>query len=174
MTLDQVKRILYDIALTIEVHPLALGVLTEDNGKFHLPAGVTISATIISSVIAWHKTNESRKYRADQAESKVFSHADNIKNIPQLVEKLQVSDEMSLLGLSLLFYIILLLMTKADIRKPAIKLGQSMLHFRRAKGKHSRFRSHFSEGDLLCLSYVLDIKPKARDNELIVRGPVAP
>ena len=93
MTLDQVKRILYDLALTIQVHPLALGVLTEDSGRFYLPDGVIIEATIIRNVIAYHKSSESAEYRARQVTKASYNnHTGNVKNIPQLVEKLKVSD----------------------------------------------------------------------------------
>ena len=87
MTLDRVKKILTDLALTIKVHPLALGVLAEDRGKFYLPQGVSIDATIISNVIAYHKTNRSAAF----ANSKTFKHeSDQPTTIPQLVEKLNV------------------------------------------------------------------------------------
>ena len=45
MSLEQVKRILTDLALTIKVHPLALGVLAENKVKSHLPEGIFIDAT---------------------------------------------------------------------------------------------------------------------------------
>lgn len=87
MTLEQVKRILTDLALTIKVHPLALGVLAEDRGKFYLPDGILIDATIISNVIAHHKTNGSAEF----ARVKTFKHEQGTAtNIPQLVEKLKV------------------------------------------------------------------------------------
>ena len=87
MTLDQVKRILTDLALTIKVHPLALGVLSEDRGKFYLPEGIFIDATVISNVIAMHQTNRS----TEVAKKKTFKHEQGTAaNIPQLVEKLKV------------------------------------------------------------------------------------
>lgn len=87
MTLDQVKRILTDLALSIKVHPLALGVLTEDKGKFHLPEGIFIDATIISNIIAHNKANGSAEF----AKKKVFKHEQGTATtIPQLVEKLKV------------------------------------------------------------------------------------
>lgn len=87
MTLDQVKRILTDLALTIKVHPLALGVLAEDRGKFYLPDGVLIDATIISNVISHHKTNGSGEF----TKKKTFKHEQGTAmTIPQLVEKLMV------------------------------------------------------------------------------------
>ena len=87
MTLDQVKKILTDLALTIKVHPLALGVLAEDKGQFHLPQGITIETTIVSNIISYRKTNRSAKH----VQSKVFRHEPGVATpIPQLVEKLAV------------------------------------------------------------------------------------
>ena len=87
MTLSQVKKILTDTALTIKVHPLALGVLAEDRGKFYLPEGISIDATIISNAISYHKTDRSIKF----AKKKSFKHEQGVsKAIPQLVEKLEV------------------------------------------------------------------------------------
>ena len=62
MTFDQVKPILTDLSLTIEVHPLALGVLLEDRGKFHLQEGILIVATIISNVISSNHANISAQF----------------------------------------------------------------------------------------------------------------
>ena len=62
MTLDQVKRILPDLVLTIKVHPLALDVLSEDNSKFHLQEGILVDATIISNVISRNYTNRSAQF----------------------------------------------------------------------------------------------------------------
>lgn len=87
MTLDQVKRILTDLALTIKVHPLALGVLAEDRGKFYLPDGVLVDATLISNIISRNKTNGSARF----AKAKTFKHEQGVAaTIPQLVEKLKV------------------------------------------------------------------------------------
>ena len=87
MTLAQVKRVLTDLALTIKVHPIALGVLAEDRGKFYLPEGIFIDATIISNIVAYHKSDASSQF----AKRKTFKHEQGVATpIPQLVEKLQV------------------------------------------------------------------------------------
>lgn len=87
ITLDQVKRILIDLTLTIRVQPLALSVLAEDRGKFYLPGGILVDAKIISNVIAHHRTNGSAQF----AKKKVFKHKqDTATAILQLVEKLKV------------------------------------------------------------------------------------
>ena len=87
MTFDQVKRILTDLALTIKVHPLALGVLSEDKGKFHLPEGILVDATIVSNAISRNRTNGSGQF----AKLKTFRHGQGTPtDIPQLVEKLKV------------------------------------------------------------------------------------
>ena len=87
MALSQVKKILTDLALTIKVHPLALGVLAEVRGTFYLPEGILIDATIISNIIAYHKTDRSKEF----AKTKTFKHEQGVATtIPQLVEKLEV------------------------------------------------------------------------------------
>lgn len=86
MTLDQVKKILTDLALTIRMHPVALGVLTEKRGKFYLPDGIFIDAMIVSNVIAWHNSNKSAGF----VRKKTFKHEQDALTIPQLVEKLKV------------------------------------------------------------------------------------
>lgn len=87
MTLDQVKRILTDLALTIKVHPLALGFLAEDRGKFYLPEGTLIDATVVSNIIAYHKADVSAEF----AKKKTFKHEQGSStSIPQLVERLKV------------------------------------------------------------------------------------
>lgn len=85
MTLDQVKKILTDLALTIKVHPLALGVIAEERGKFYLPDGIFIDATIVSNVTGWHNNDKSAEF----TKSKTFKHEQDA-TIPQLVEKLKV------------------------------------------------------------------------------------
>ena len=47
MTLVRVKKILTDLALTIKMHPLTLGMLTEDRGKFYLPEGISVDAAAL-------------------------------------------------------------------------------------------------------------------------------
>ena len=87
MNLSLVKKILTDLALTIKVHPLALGVLAEDRGRFYLPDGILIDATIISNVISYHRTDRSNKF----AKTKTFKHEQGVSTvIPQLAEKLKV------------------------------------------------------------------------------------
>ena len=44
VTMAQTRRILYDLALTIEVHPIALGVIPESNGQVTMPEQVVIHA----------------------------------------------------------------------------------------------------------------------------------
>ena len=91
MSLDQVKRIRTDLALTIKVHPLALGVLAEDKGKFHLPERVFIDATIIPNIIAYHKSDGKGSSEAKLTQKKTYKHEEGTATpIPQLVEKLKV------------------------------------------------------------------------------------
>ena len=51
----QTRRILYDLALTIEVHPIALGVIPESNGQVTMPEHVGIEATIVTDIIRYHQ-----------------------------------------------------------------------------------------------------------------------
>ena len=55
MTMAQTRRILYDLALTIEVHPIALGVIPESNGQVTMPELVRIEATIVTDIIRYHQ-----------------------------------------------------------------------------------------------------------------------
>ena len=90
MTLDHAKRILTDLALTIKVHPLALGVLLEDKSKFHLPEGNLVDATLVSNVISSSRTNRSTQF----ARMKTLRDGQGTpSDIPQLVEKLEVRSQ---------------------------------------------------------------------------------
>lgn len=91
MTLDEVGRILTDLALTIGVHPMAMGVLTEEKGKYHLPENVRIKATLVKNVISWHKAaTEDRK---DHVEMRILDHAREFRPIPQCIAQLRVTTQ---------------------------------------------------------------------------------
>ena len=49
------RKILNDLALTIDVHPLCFGVVPENKGQLSLPAGVAIDGTVIENIICWNK-----------------------------------------------------------------------------------------------------------------------
>lgn len=53
MTLNRVRQIMTDLALTIKVHPSALGVLGEASGKFAVLHLVEIRATAVTNAVAY-------------------------------------------------------------------------------------------------------------------------
>ena len=53
MKLNIVLCHLHDLALTIRVHPFALGVLPESNGKFLVPQGVAIHTYGIPQIVKY-------------------------------------------------------------------------------------------------------------------------
>lgn len=57
MSMGQTRRVLYDLTLTIEVHPLALGVIPESTEQVALPNGVVIEAMIVSNIVRYHETD---------------------------------------------------------------------------------------------------------------------
>ena len=70
-----IKRILYDWAVTLGIHPWALGIYCQDQGTLTVPGGVKLSCTIVTNVFKgnWNKclskrytdcrTDETRKHR---------------------------------------------------------------------------------------------------------------
>ena len=50
MTLAQARSILSDLAVTIGVHPLALGAVPEGTGKIKLPLSASMSCTMVTNV----------------------------------------------------------------------------------------------------------------------------
>lgn len=86
MTMAQARRILYDLALTIDVHPLALGVIPESTGQVYLPKSVYIDTIVISDIIAYK--NEASKSAV--FERKTRFDQDKTENIPPLIKSLEV------------------------------------------------------------------------------------
>ena len=54
MTLERVKRLMLDMALTIQVHPIALGVKGEASGQVSVPLNCKIQATCIANVLDYN------------------------------------------------------------------------------------------------------------------------
>ena len=85
----QSKQVLYDLALTIEVHPLALGVIPESNGQVAMLDGVFLTATIITDIIGYHsETPPLPRY-----EKRTRFDAGQTRAIPPLVKDLKVVTE---------------------------------------------------------------------------------
>ncbi|MCJ1303315.1 Meiotic recombination protein W68 [Hypocenomyce scalaris] len=62
---EMVKKLAYDWALTLKVHPCSLGLLHENPGRVNLPTGIKIRATIVTDVFRW--TQESRTLAGAEA-----------------------------------------------------------------------------------------------------------
>ena len=86
MTMAQTRRILYDLALTIEVHPIALGVIPESNGQVTMPEKVGIEAAIVTDIIRYHQEDTKEK---DFIGKRVFQPSQT-SDIPPLIRNLKV------------------------------------------------------------------------------------
>ena len=86
MTMAQTRRILYDLALTIEVHPIALGVIPESNGQVTLPELVGIEATIVEDIIRYHQEDTKE---GEFTQKRVFQ-PNQTADIPPLLRNLKV------------------------------------------------------------------------------------
>ena len=79
MKLEEVKRLVLDIALTIAVHPIALGVKNEASGQISVPNGVRIDATIVFDIFAYIDSEGTQKGR------KVLKIKPGLRTIPEPV-----------------------------------------------------------------------------------------
>ena len=86
MSMAQTRRILYDLALTIEVHPMALGVIPESNGQVTMPEQVGIEATIVKDIIRYHQED---KKDGEFVGKKVFEPS-RTEYIPPLLRDLKI------------------------------------------------------------------------------------
>jgi len=50
MKLDRLKRLMLDLALTLKVHPIALGIKGEPSGQIHIPKHVRLESSLITNV----------------------------------------------------------------------------------------------------------------------------
>ncbi|KAL9577322.1 MAG: hypothetical protein Q9212_006439 [Teloschistes hypoglaucus] len=83
MTLERVRQIMNDLALTIKVHPSALGIVGEASGKLVLPSLVEIRATCV--------TNADRDELPAASYQQIMTlQAKAVYSIPDLVLDLQV------------------------------------------------------------------------------------
>ena len=82
----QTRRILYDLALTIDVHPIALGVIPESNGQVTMPDQVAIHATIVTDIIRYHQQDTREK---DFTGRRVFEPSQTA-HIPPLLRDLKI------------------------------------------------------------------------------------
>ncbi|KAG8531270.1 uncharacterized protein KY384_004628 [Bacidia gigantensis] len=81
----QVKKTYLDLALTIGVHPWALGVIPENNGKVHLPKRLTIEYTVVKNIIRWSRGSEQSTF-----EKRTRLEDDQTLEIPPLIKDLTV------------------------------------------------------------------------------------
>ena len=86
MTMAQTRRILYDLALTVEVHPMALGVIPESNGQVTLPEQIKIEATVVTDIIRYHQEDTKE---GEFVGRRVFEPSQTA-DIPPLVRDLRI------------------------------------------------------------------------------------
>lgn len=86
VTMAQTRRILYDLALTVEVHPIALGVIPESNGQVTMPERVRIDATIVTDIIRYHQEDTKE---GDFTGRRIFQPSQTT-DIPPLLRDLKV------------------------------------------------------------------------------------
>lgn len=55
MSLAYVRRLIIDLALTIKVHPLALGIKGEVSGEVYIPEGVHINIRLVTNTFEYNK-----------------------------------------------------------------------------------------------------------------------
>ena len=81
----QAKRVLYDLALTIEVHPLALGVIPESTAQVWLPPRVTIVTTTVTDVVGYHSGSPQAQFL-----QKARLESEKTESIPALLREIKV------------------------------------------------------------------------------------
>lgn len=59
LKLEQIKRIMLDLALTLKIHPIALGVKGEPSGQVFVPDGVFVHATRIVNIFDYNNRDRS-------------------------------------------------------------------------------------------------------------------
>ena len=86
MRLERVKRLMLDLALTLKVHPIALGIKAEASGQVSVPKNVRIEATCITNVFHYND----RAKRPDREYMNVARLGAGIHVIPEPVLDLKV------------------------------------------------------------------------------------
>ncbi|KAL9598691.1 MAG: hypothetical protein Q9179_003817 [Wetmoreana sp. 5 TL-2023] len=87
MSLDRARRLMLDLALTINVHPSALGIMGEDGGQVSVPKLVSIELTRVTNAIAYND----RDKNPSQDFKRVAKLTPGIYKIPDLVLSLKVA-----------------------------------------------------------------------------------
>ena len=82
--LNAIERYVVDLALTIEVHPFALGIKPEVNGKVTIPEGHRISTVVIKNIIQYHAVQPGARHQWQKTE---YLNA-GTREIPTLVASL--------------------------------------------------------------------------------------
>ncbi|KAL8756500.1 MAG: hypothetical protein Q9184_004482 [Pyrenodesmia sp. 2 TL-2023] len=84
-SLPAIKRKMLDLALTVGVHPAALGIMYEESGKVGLPNGVTIHANQVADIFNFNDRDKTRsKLPADSCKTRVITTGGE-KAIPRSV-----------------------------------------------------------------------------------------
>lgn len=89
MTMAAARRALIDLALSIEVHPLALGVAPEGEGQVVLPNDFSIEVTLVNNVIMYNDCLAEAGKMGMLAEVKTFQPS-RTAHIPPLIKDLRV------------------------------------------------------------------------------------
>lgn len=58
MKLDRLKRLMLDLALTLKIHPIALGIKGEASGQIHIPKHVRLETKLITNVFYYLDRNK--------------------------------------------------------------------------------------------------------------------
>lgn len=88
MTMAVARRALYDLALTLRVHPLALGVIPESTAQVTMPESAIISTTMITDIIKYHGADSKAQ---KSFEKPMGFEAGLTRDIPPLIKELRVS-----------------------------------------------------------------------------------
>ncbi|KAL8792378.1 MAG: hypothetical protein Q9195_004991 [Heterodermia aff. obscurata] len=88
-SLVYIRRLIIDLALTIQVHPIALGVKGEGSGQVFIPHNVHIECTVVTNTFAYNERDESPENNSKKWR-KTKDLRDGSHSIPEPVLSLQV------------------------------------------------------------------------------------
>ncbi|KAL8941395.1 MAG: hypothetical protein Q9216_002273 [Gyalolechia sp. 2 TL-2023] len=89
--LEIVKRIIYDLAMTLQIHPTAFGIQQEESGTFKTPFGVSLDNEIVTDIFAYNnrqRTVFKKKPKASPGTRQLRLHG--VESIPCLVLNVNV------------------------------------------------------------------------------------
>ena len=87
----QVKKQIKDIAVTIDVHPWALGIKPEGTGQITVPPSITIQARCVTNMHSYRNRDlEGAPRKGKYTQITEFRASEPAKTIPALIESLKV------------------------------------------------------------------------------------